>query len=367
MRRRDVLAGVATAALTGCLGQQSGAGGDGRIRGSWPQRGVDARNSGYLDSAHGPRQKPSVWWSTDLDGAARAGPVVTHGRAFVPTAQSTVAVDTAGGDITWSKPAKSVPGATLAAASQRVLIPGADGSLRSRSPTDGAEQWTFDAGSPLVTAVKTTGPVAYVGTESGTLRAVDASGNERWRSSLGGEPVTAPAALGGVVYTGTAAGDLLGLEAGSGEVSWRASVGGRPGDPVVAGDLVLTTVGSTLLALDAETGQQIRNIETGTSILGSPAITDGARLLTGEDGVLRSLAPGGERNWTADVGAASVPVVAGDAVYVGTESGVAAVALTGGAVRWSVDLDAVVEYPVVTLDGAVVAVTGADSVVALTA
>ncbi|WP_435334024.1 PQQ-binding-like beta-propeller repeat protein [Haloarchaeobius sp. TZWWS8] len=365
MRRRAFLTTVAAGTLTGCLG--GGETSSDAIAGTWPQRRVDARNSAHLAGGAGPRTEPAERWRTAFDSTPQAEPVVRDGRTYLPLADETVALDTATGEVSWSADSEAATDATLAASGQRILCPGADGVLRSRSPVDGAEQWAFDAGSSLVTAVTTTGPVATVGSEDGRLHTVDASGRRRWAVELGGRPVTTPAVHGGLSYVGTDAGELVSLAAGSGEVEWRADVGGDPDDPVVAGDLVLTTVADELFALDAETGQEIRRLPAGSEVFGSPAVVDGARLFAGRDGSLRSLAPGGEPNWAADVAATSIPVVAGGTVYVGTGSGVAAVALTGGEVRWEADLGSAVSLPVVALDRRVLAVTDQGAAVVLEA
>jgi len=152
---------------------------------------------------------------------------------------------------------------------------------------------TPTTGTPVTSPVL--GPdesVLYVGTDEGTLLALDAAdGHVRWTAALGAAPSADPAVAEGWVYVPLANGRLVSLPAdGCGvaacDVAWWADVGGTGVQPAVAGGLVF---------VGTDTGQVVALRATGcgkpacrplwrrgvrSPVTGAPAVT-GGRLYVG--------------------------------------------------------------------------------------
>jgi outer membrane protein assembly factor BamB len=136
-----------------------------------------------------------------------------------------------------------------------------------------------------------TGPVvadgeqtAYVGTSAGTVYAVDAdTGAVRWRSSLGSPIVEQPALTPSTLYVVTSVGDLVTLPAGgcgSAVCSPTATVdlaGAPAGPPAVAGGVVyVASAGGVLEAFSASSpGAVLFTDNLASDITGGPTIASG--------------------------------------------------------------------------------------------
>ncbi len=231
-----------------------------------------------------------------------------------------------------------------------------------------------------------------------------ASGNRIWRTetrddkdrstNLGG----GLAAVDGKVFATTGRADILALDAGTGVVSWRKSLGvpARSAPTVADGHLYVTTIDDKLLAFDAATGERLwahQATASATTLLGaaSPAVSEGL-VVTGfgsgdlvtvraESGALAwsdSLASArgrnslvdlsaisgmpvvdrgrvyaigvggllvsldlrsGRRLWEREVGGSETPWLAGDWLFVQTiDQSLAAISRDDGRVRWITDL-----------------------------
>jgi outer membrane protein assembly factor BamB len=147
---------------------------------------------------------------------------------------------------------------------------------------------------------------AYVGTDAGTVHAVDLGASTpasaptiEWSVPVGSAVTASPALAGDWVFVPTAAGDLVVLNAATGVERWRASAGpGLDRQPAVGGGVVFTgATDGTVRAFGAE----------------------GCPLRPGD----RDHPPTCEPLWSASVGAAvtGAPAVAGGQLYVGTADG----------------------------------------------
>jgi len=129
--RRRLLAtasGLTAATLAGCLGSSdnndtngdgdgntAGAGGNGDAGAlaGWPSYGYDIQNTGYHPTTTGPKDGVEEAWSTDIDDAVTAPPVIADGTAFWVSANddedtgTVYAVDTSDGTIQWEMPTDS--------------------------------------------------------------------------------------------------------------------------------------------------------------------------------------------------------------------------------------------------------------------
>jgi outer membrane protein assembly factor BamB len=147
------------------------------------------------------------------------------------------------------------------------------------TPTDGF------ATAPVIGPDEAT---LYVGTDAGTVYAVDAAnGAILWSASAGAAVEHPPALAGGLLYVPTADGDLVVFDVdacGGGTCSpaWSApSPGPISAQPAVAGGVVFVgTASGALRAFDAggcgaATCVPLWSAETGSAITGDPAVSSG--------------------------------------------------------------------------------------------
>lgn len=221
----------------------------------WPQQRYSAANTGYHPTAHGPRTGLEERWRFEVD-APTTEPVVSDGVVYVAGREDDpddgshrgvlYAVDATDGSVRWSVGRDEGTDA-LAVDERRLYASG--GSIRAYSLDDGTTEWTV----PIATSrpsddggLALSGNRLYV-TDRETVYSIDAaSGTVVWRRTLGGR-LTSPAVSGRCVYVGRVSGDggldrtLVALGARTGRVQWRhdldrpfASEANIVGPPVVA-------------------------------------------------------------------------------------------------------------------------------------
>jgi outer membrane protein assembly factor BamB len=248
----------------------------------------------------------------------------------------------------------------------QVLAFAADsGRIAWRAPTGGSG--TSTGGSRLVLA----GPLVIAG-DDGVVGIERGSGRVVWRF----RPRVADApgmylgeAAGGLVFAGSVAGQLYGINAATGLLRWRASVGDSAstvvGAPIVSGDAVVAgftvfgeTTGGGVVAVDAATGHERwrrrfptprpATVETGPA--GGPVATGDLVVVGRRDGVVESIdRRTGLVRWSVPpvrpLGRLADEVrhdfralaVAGRALVMGSLTGqVTAVDVAAGRVRWRV-------------------------------
>jgi outer membrane protein assembly factor BamB len=139
--------------------------------------------------------------------------------------------------------------------------------------------------APVLSDDETT---AYVGTDAGTVYAVDtATGAVRWTASVGSAVTDAPALAGGRLFVPTAAGDLLVVRAAGCQTAtcaplWRGTTGSAiTQQPAVAGGVVFTgSADGSLRAFPAggcgrPSCLALWAAFTGSAITGAPAVSAG--------------------------------------------------------------------------------------------
>jgi len=260
--------------------------------------------------------------------------------------------------------------------------------------------WSVEIGAPATRRVRSTAAPVTDGGRIFTLgafsevQATSAEGAVLWRRDLTPSTERAGEAAGGGLaladgrlFVATGYGRLHVLDATSGAEIWQQALGAVPsGPPTVAGDLVYqTTRGAEALAIDAGTGRVLWRLTAGdsgtfTNTGPAPAVAGRTVILPfGSGDVIAALRLSGVRLWATTLAGArpgvafarvsditADPVIAGDAVYVGTPSGrLAALDLTTGDRRWTASEGAMSH--VVPVGGAIFAVTDQSELVRLRA
>jgi eukaryotic-like serine/threonine-protein kinase len=237
-------------------------------------------------------------------------------------------------------------------------------------------KWRFLTGGRVVSSPVFQDGVLYVGSDDGSVYALDAaSGRRRWRFATAGPVASTPSVAGGLVYFMSYDGRFYAVEAESGKLRWRFTTGGErrfeaknlhgflpknqtiadPFDvflssPVVAEGAVFFGCGDgNLYALDAATGALRWKLQTGDVVHASPAYADGVVYVGSWDSYLYAVeAESGKEKWRFrsgedpyihnQVGFQSSPAVVGGVVYVGCrDSNLYAIDAASGTEKWRVN------------------------------
>lgn len=213
-----------------------------------------------------------------------------------------------------------------------VVIGSNDRRVHAFRLSDGEKAWSFETKGALRSSAEPIGPDRVaIGSTDGTVYAIDTKkGQKVWARAAGSSILAAGAfdAEEEALYVGTQGGQLLCLEAATGTVRWRSSLGSalhaRP--RLAEGRVVVGTSSGSLLALSASSGKTLwktsgrgkRGFDATPAVLENLVYApsfDGTMHVVGlEDGNVKGTRPLGAQVWSS-------PVAAEDLVYVGTFAG----------------------------------------------
>lgn len=231
----------------------------------------------------------------------------------------------------------------------------------------GGVQWTVRTGGAVRSTPAVTAERVYVGSNDGTLYAIDRrSGRVVWKFAAGGAVAASPAVAGGLVVAATLPGRLFAVDAATGKLRWSVATGATlppntapaggwdlfASSPVVAGEtVVIGAPDGAIRALALRTGRLRWKAATGGRVRATPAVHDGMVVVGSWDGRVYALdlATGATR-WvhhtvgdTLDSHAAgfdrralqSSPAIAEGMVFVGSrDGGLYGLDAATGARRW---------------------------------
>jgi polysaccharide biosynthesis protein PslG len=158
----------------------------------------------------------------------------------------------------------------------------------------GGERWSVETSGP-VRNPPTSGPdgTIYVGDNHGHVLALTADGQERWRVVLGqgiglrGTPQLAADAL----YVAHSGGEAVRLSL-DGQIAWRVALPAAAAPPLLLEQrLYVPTEAGVVFAIDAQTGVVQWRSTLGDRVLVRPAMADGLLLVADNAGSLHALDP----------------------------------------------------------------------------
>jgi hypothetical protein len=208
--------------------------------------------------------------------------------AYVTGCDGVQALTVDSGDEQWSTSVVSTMKAPTVA-DDRLYCSGY-GGVTVLSTSDGSEQWSVDLPSEAEpTRPAVADGVAYIGSNGGSVRAVDASdgsGQVRWAHGTGSDRAHVPTAVDGTVYVGTSDpetgdGKLLAIDA-DGTEQWSVETtqtlaGARP---VVTDDTIyLGSASGTLAAHDRADGSGRWGFDAEDWLVSQPAVDPDAGVL----------------------------------------------------------------------------------------
>lgn len=234
-------------------------------------------------------------WEGRSAFSGSASPTVADGRVYIASQSSTIyAFDAVTGKQIWSNLTDGPIFSSPAISNGHVYVGTDKGSLLAVSAKSGQLAWTFKAEGGIFSSPAVSGNLVYITTRSGKTYAVDLTTHKAiWSYDAGGD--ASPAVADGRVFVGSADGGLYALDAQSGgDPLWLFPTGGAiTASPVVADGMVYVASGTTLYAVDAETGKEVWRYAAGYRIDTSPIVVNGAVYIGGRDGYLDAISGDG--------------------------------------------------------------------------
>jgi len=169
-----------------------------------------------------------------------AEPVASGGLIYTLDSRAQVTAVTSAGAVAWTRDltpdftrsADSASGGGLAIADGKLFVTSAFGMLWALDLSTGAEVWSKRFDAPLTAAPTIAGGALYVVASDSTAWALDAAtGQTDWQLSGAPSPSSmvggaAPAVTGELVLLPTSAGELIAARRDTGQIVWRRAVAG---------------------------------------------------------------------------------------------------------------------------------------------
>ncbi len=169
-----------------------------------------------------------------------AEPVASGGLIYTLDSRARVSAITTNGEVAWTRDltpawtrsADAASGGGLALAEGRLYVTSAFGMLWALDPASGADVWSKRFDAPLSAPPTISGGMLYVVASDSTGWALDAAtGQTDWQLSGATSPSSmvggaAPALAGDLVLFPTPAGELIAARRDTGQIMWRRAVAG---------------------------------------------------------------------------------------------------------------------------------------------
>jgi outer membrane protein assembly factor BamB len=236
-----------------------------------------------------PTWNGTVLWSVPLASAPSVPPAINRTLMFAPLRDGTiVAVNHLSGQLAWSVKRA----ATVAPLALDGLVIGADGAqVWALDAATGAEAWTRSVDAAVMLPLSSGASRVAVATERQELVVLDAdTGQVVSRSTIGGRMTAPPVFLDGVVFGGVEDGRVVAIDAATGRALWTRTLNGRVLSLTAFPDRVFA--GGTddfFYSLDPRNGAVQWKWRVGGDVAGT-AVADARRVyIVSMDNMLRAL------------------------------------------------------------------------------
>jgi outer membrane protein assembly factor BamB len=229
-------------------------------------------------------------WQTAVGGAVDSSPTITDGVVYVGSSGGKLyALNETSGAVQWSATMSGAVNSSPAVDTKAKLVVAGDSTgdviaFRSSGSSAGTEVWNHVTGGAVNGAPLVSGGNVYVGSNDGNEYALlESSGAVKWARALGGNPSGTAALSKNTLFVGSSDGTFYSLSAGTGAVQWSAK---NCSTPTAAVTGVAATVGIVFLECSDGSINAYRNAgdlvwehQVGSSLYGTPAISDNAVLI----------------------------------------------------------------------------------------
>jgi len=224
-------------------------------------------------------------WSVPIQYAGQASPTVANGTVLVTSQEGWIyALDATTGETVWRTSTDGLVFGAPAIIGDQVIYATDTGVVNTVELETGRLIWRATVAGAIFASPVASQSSVVVTTQAGTLVAFNrADGSQQWSFAHGGSE--AAALSDPLVVLSASDGGVYGIDPAGGEQRWAYPTGKRDlSSPVIAGDVVLTGAGDTLLALDSRTGAGLWYFLAGDVIETSPVVVDGYVFFGSRDG-----------------------------------------------------------------------------------
>ncbi len=163
------------------------------------------------------------------------------------------------------------------------------GVARGALPDELHVRWKYETPEPISSTAAIVDGVVYVGSDEGTLYALDlATGRPKWKHEIGEAIESSPTVVGGLVIFGDDAGVLHACDAKTGAARWKFETEGRiiSSANYCRGRIVFGSYDGYLYCLQLENGKQIWKYSAEERVHATPALAGPYAMVGGCDGHL---------------------------------------------------------------------------------
>ena len=283
--------------------------------GDWAMFQRDPAHAAFV-SDEGAVLKGELKWRFMTDAPIFSSPAVVGGQVYLSTGdRRIVALDAEAGGLIWEYEVNSPVNSSPAVAGDLLFVGLRDGRVLALHKDTGEIQWEFRTGGPVYSSPAVHLGVLYVGSGDSRLYALDAmTGEERWSYLTGGWVTSDPAVNHDVVAVTSRDRYLYLIDIGTGERRLDYLASFTSGSPALHGNKVYA----------ADKGGVLRAIDWRKRELPFEKAARWVRNHLFAWGVVDTVPPQKGFVWGFHQPTerfAGTPVVAGDKIYIGSDSG----------------------------------------------
>ena len=302
----------------------------------WSQYQGDAKHTGFAAAA--PAAPFRLAWSRptaigdETHFAGIPAPVIAGNDVVVVDRDDVSGLSLSTGAVAWSVPRQLGPSSPAAVSEDGATIVYTEGGGDRSSSASSSPSVTSTSSAPPTSSVSPTSsasPGAAAAADRSTLVAIDATSRHvLWRTALPGVSAGGPTVDGSTVLVGTDEGSVTAVDLATGDQEWTVHLGEDVNTPIAVSDglaYVAIDQGSgqpaVLLALREADHSPLWRFEMGAGVsIGTPAVAAGTVYATVGDGSVRAIdAATGQARWAVKLNTVSgggAPAVSDDAVVV---------------------------------------------------
>ena len=308
--------------------------------------------------------RPTLWvivfcltLATAASAALQLPPSFVKSR--IPPGQRVLGLDPR-----WSVTFDAAPAAPAGFDRERAYVALKDGSIQAVDLETGAERWKVELATTL--APETGDGLVFVAAGEEIVALIDRSGEVGWKAAVGGPIAAAPFFDAGVLIVTKGDGEVLTLRATDGTVIWRRSFGAPVAVTPSVGEerLYLALNDNRVVAVSPETGEPVWTYTVDGAATGVVALDDQVVVGTRGNRIYSLKSANGRLRWTWQVGGDVMGAAIADdknIYYAALDNVLRAVDRNNGNLRWTAPLPSrPLGAPVRTGDVVIVPTASAD-------
>lgn len=275
-----------------------------------------------------------IRWQTALPAPVESSPAVLGNRIAVGHGQGVSALDGASGAVLWTTATSAAVTGPVRAVGDRLVFGGRDRMVHCVALGTGQPAWTFPTGGFVEGGAAMDDTGIFIGSDDGTLYALDFNGAQRWRFNTLDEIKSTPLLADDLVIFGNDRGLLTALARADGSVRWQRTLPGslKTSSPTLhfehfwigdeagnvhriavadglsewsvgglgrlrgaitwhKGELFASSLDGEVLVLDMWSGAVLRRVKLGSAVFAAPVVGNGAIAVVDEQGGVHALVP----------------------------------------------------------------------------